>query len=258
MGQIKAILLNLSIRQRIYIGAAAVLVIACLVAFTRWRHERDFRPLYTNLAAEDAGAVVQKLRESGTEFRLTENGSTVQVSSERLSELRLQMASAGLPKTGRAGYELFDKTNFGVTDFAEHINYRRALEGELERSIMGLSEVELARVHVTFPKDSVFVESRQPAKASVMVKLKTGVKLAPANVMAVCHLVSSAVEGLAPDAVSVLDMNGNLLSRPRRAPIGGEPPSEAMLEFRQAIERDLVRRLQRLGNTVVLQPVGVT
>jgi flagellar M-ring protein FliF len=159
-----------------------------------------------------------------------------------VAELRLQMAGAGLPRTGRAGFELFDKTNFGVTDFAEHINYRRALEGELERSIMSLAEVELARVHLTFPKDSVFLESREAAKASVMVKLRLGSKLSPANVNAVCHLVASAVEGLVPEGVSVLDMSGNLLSRPRRAASDNEP-SEAALEYRHQVEKDLVAKI---------------
>jgi flagellar M-ring protein FliF len=251
MGQLKELLKNLSLRQRIYIAAAVVLVVAALVTFTRWKHERDFRPLYTGLSAEDAGAVVQKLKEAGVEYRLTENGSTVQAPSERVSELRLQMASAGLPKTGRAGFELFDKTNFGATDFAEHINYRRALEGELERSIMGLSEIELARVHLTFPKESVFVEARQPAKASVMLKIKLGAKLSPANVTAVCHLVSSAVEGLAPEAVSVLDMNGNLLSRPRTEDPEGNQPSEAALEYKRQIEKDLLAKINSTLEPVV-------
>src|SRR5262252_9935010 len=105
---------------------------------------------------------------------------------------------AGLPKSGRIGFELFDKTNFGATEFTERINYRRALEGELERSVMSLAEVEQARVHLTFPKDSVFLEARQPAKASVMVKLRPGARLEPPNVLAISHLVASAVEGLAP------------------------------------------------------------
>src|SRR5208283_5397085 len=99
----------------------------------------DFRPLFTNLSAEDAGAVVQKLRESGTEFRLEQGGSTVLAPSAQIAELRLDLASAGLPKTGRIGFELFDKTNFSATEFTERVNYRRALEGELERSIMTLA-----------------------------------------------------------------------------------------------------------------------
>jgi flagellar M-ring protein FliF len=132
-----------------------------------------------------------------------------------LAELRLTLAAVGLPKTGRIGFELFDKTNLGATEFTEHVNYRRALEGELERSITGLAEVEQARVHITFPKDSVFLDAQQPAKESVLVRLKPGAHLATQNVQAINHLVASAVEGLSPDAVSVLDMNGNLLGRPK-------------------------------------------
>src|SRR5208283_2867175 len=97
--------------------------------------------------------------------------------ASRLAELRLVMAAAGLPKAGRIGFELFDKTNLGATEFTEHVNYRRALEGELERSVMSLEAVEQARVHLTFPKDSVFLDAQQPAKASVLVKLRPGARL---------------------------------------------------------------------------------
>jgi len=244
MNQLKKLLGSLSWRQRISLALAVVIVTGGLVAFTHWRRERDFRPLYTGLSTEDAGALVQRLRESGVDYRLAENGSTVLVPSARVAETRLQMAAAGLPRSGRVGFELFDKTNFGITEFAEHINYRRALEGELERSVMALAEVQQARVHVTFPKESVFLEARQPAKASVMVRLRPGARLAPTNVLAVAHLVASAVEGLTPEAVSVLDMNGNLLNRPRRpSPFDGEQRSQAMLDFRQQVEKDLLAKI---------------
>jgi len=149
-----------------------------------------------------------------------------------------------LPKTGRIGFEIFDKTNFGITDFAEHVNYRRAVEGELERSVMALAEVQQARVHVTLPKDSVFTEARESAKASVLVGLKAGARLSAQNVNAITNLVSSAVEGLAPEAISVVDMQGNLLSRPHRdGPPDSTQISEAALEYRQAIEHDLVAKI---------------
>jgi len=251
VNQLKKLLNSLSWRQRISIVIAVAVVAGSLTAFTRWRRESDFRPLYTGLSAEDAGALVQKLREGGVEYRLSESGSAVLVSSARVAETRLQMAAAGLPKSGRVGFELFDKTNFGITEFAEHINYRRALEGELERSVMSLGEVQQARVHVTFPKESVFLEARQPAKASVLVRLRPGARLSPANVVAVAHLVASAVEGLAPEAVSVLDMNGNLLNRPRRpSAFDGEQASEAMLDFRQQVEKDLLAKIN-----VTLEPL---
>src|SRR5580692_10913254 len=174
MEQMKKLLARLSAAQKISVAAMAVLVAAGLFGFTQWRREEDFRPLYTGLAAEDAGAVVQKLKEAGTDFRLSENGSTVLAPSAKLAELRLQLATSGLPKSGRMGFELFDKTNFGVTDFAEHVNFRRALEGELERSIVSLAEVERARVHLTVPRESVYQEAQQPAKASVPGGLRTG------------------------------------------------------------------------------------
>jgi flagellar M-ring protein FliF len=188
--------------------------------------------------------VITRLKESGAEYRLADNGTTVLVRSAQVPERRLEMAASGLPQSGRAGFELFDKANLGATEFAEKVNYHRALEGELERSVVSLREVDTARVHITLAKESIFAELRQPAKASVLVKLKTGQKLAPANVAAITHLVSSAVGGLAPEMVSVVDSSGNLLSRPRR---GFEedtgPGSEAMLDYRKSVERDLQTKL---------------
>jgi len=245
MEQMKKLLAHLSMAQKLSIAAAAMLVAAALFGFAQWRREGDFRPLYTGLAPEDAGAVVQKLKETGTEFRLSESGSTVLAPSARLAELRLQLAASGLPKSGRMGFELFDKTSFGMTDFAERVNYRRALEGELERSIVSLAEMERARVHLTFPKESVYLEARQPAKASVVLGLRPGAQLSSQNVMAVCNLLASAVEGLAPEAVSVVDTRGNLLNRPHKSGGGdGLEGSEANLEYREMVEKSLLAKIQ--------------
>jgi flagellar M-ring protein FliF len=238
------ILAKLSVRQRISIAAVATLVAFGMYQLVRQQRESDFKPLFTGVSPEDGAAIVQKLKESGVEYRLPEDGGTVLAPSAKLAELRLGMAAAGLPKTGRIGYELFDKTNLGATEFAEHVNYRRALEGELERSVMSITEVEQARVHLTFPKDSVFLDSQQPAKASVLVKTRPGARLSQQNVVAINHLVASAVEGLSPDAVSVLDMNGNLLGRPRPSgTLDGPEPSEAGLDYRHKIENDLLVKI---------------
>jgi flagellar M-ring protein FliF len=244
MDQMKQLFAKLTLRQRIVIGVAAVAMVASVLMFSRWSKERDFKPLFTNLAAEDAGQVIDRIRESAVDYRLGENGTSILVPSNKVAELRLQLASAGLPKSGRIGFELFDKSNFGATDFTEQINYHRALEGELERSVMSLAEVEQARVHITFPKESIYLESRLPAKASVMVKLRIGAKLSNQNVLAICHLTASAVEGLTADAISVLDMNGNLLSRPRKVGLpDGSEPNEALLDYRQKLERDIAAKL---------------
>ncbi len=238
------ILANLSTRQRITIAIVIVAVAAGMYSLVQWRKETDFHPLFTGLSPEDAAGIVQKLKEGGIEYRLPDTGGTVLVPSSKLAELRLTMAGIGLPKSGRIGFELFDKVNLGATEFTEHINYRRALEGELERTVMALAEVETARVHLTFPKDSVFLESQQPAKASVLVRIRPGARLAPQNVVAITHLVGSAVEGLSPDAVSVLDMNGNLLNRPKAPGLqDGSEPSAATLDYRHQVETELLSKI---------------
>ena len=244
MDQIKRLIASLTAKQRITIAAAALAMITLLLSVSHWSKERDFKPLYTDLSPDDAGAVLAKVKESGSDYRIEENGSAILVPSDKVPELRLQLAAAGIPKTGRIGFELFDKTNFGATDFTEQVNYHRALEGELERSVMGLAEVEQARIHITFAKDSIFTEQREPAKASVLVKLRPGAKLTPQNVAAIRQLTASAVEGLLPDAVTVVDMYGNLLSRPKLPGSPDDPqPSDATIEYRQKLERDLVAKI---------------
>jgi flagellar M-ring protein FliF len=241
MEQFKRLANMLTVRQQWTILIAVIVSAACVYSVVRWQRESNFRPLYNSLAPEDAAVVVQKLKESGIPYRIS--NSTVSVPDEKVAELRLEMAGAGVPKNGRIGFEIFDKTNFGMTDFAEHINYRRALEGELERSVMALSEVEQARVHISFPQESVFLDARQPAKASVLVKIRAGASLPDTAVPAITHLVGSAVEGLTPEAVSVLDMRGNLLNRPARRSGAGEESSEAALEYRHKVEQDLNAKL---------------
>jgi flagellar M-ring protein FliF len=245
MEQLKRLLAMLSTSQRWTILVATVLISAGLYSLVHWEKESAFRPLYTTLAPEDAAVVIQKLKEGSTEYRLSNNGTTVSVPEEKVAELRLELAAAGVPKSGRIGFEIFDKTNFGMTDFAEHINYRRAVEGELERSVMAIAEVEQARVHITFPKESVFSEAQQPAKASVLIKIRAGASLPETAIPAITHLISSAVEGLAPESVSVLDMRGNLLNRAKRVDSSGSgDSSEAALEYRHKVEQDLTSKLE--------------
>jgi flagellar M-ring protein FliF len=242
MDQLKKLFGSLSLRQQLTLAAAVILVASGIFVFVHWNRERDFKPLYSDLSAEDAGAIVAKLREGGIEFRLLDADGTVLVPSEKVAELRLQMATAGIPKSGRIGYELFDKTNLGTTDFAEQVNYHRAVEGELERSVMAMTGVDQARVHITFTKDSVFTESRQEAKASVMVKLKRGFRLSEPDATAIAQLVSSAVEGLAPERVSVMDVNGNLLMRPKK-PNDGTAPDDDLLQYKAKLEKETLEKI---------------
>jgi flagellar M-ring protein FliF len=235
-------------RQKILLAATVLGVLGGLFALVRWQQERDFVTLHSSLNEEDAAAVVAKLKESGIEYRLTADGTGVRIRSARLAETRLLLASAGVPKKGRLGFELLDRTNFGLSEAGEKANYQRALEGELERTVMTIAEVEHARVHIAPPKDSVFLDQRRPAKASVLLRLRPGAQLAAHNIKAVTHLVASAVEGLSPDMVSVLDVHGNLLTRPKLAETGSDAAlNDLLLEYKAKIERDL---LAKINNTL--------
>src|SRR6202167_5785423 len=244
MDQAKKLLLALTPRQLMTIAIVAIAVVGGVMGLSRWQRESGLKPLYTGLSPEDANAIVQKLHEGGIDYKIVNNGTELLAPEDKVPELRLEMAGLGLPKTGRIGFEIFDKTNFGITACAEHVNYRRAREGELERSVMAISDVQRARVHVTLPKDSVFTDAREPAKASVLVGLRPGTRVSSPNVIAIENLVSRAVEGLGPESVSVVDMSGNLLSRPRRqGPANGTEISEEGLEYKQAIEHDVAAKI---------------
>lgn len=249
LGQLRQLWAGMPRWQRISIPLVAVSVAAGLVIFSQWRRDRDYKPLFTGMGSEDAAAVVAKLKEGAVDYRVNDDGSSVLVPSSRVAETRLQLASAGLPRTGRLGFELFDQTKIGSTDFAEQVNYRRALEGELERSIRSVAEVEQARVHLTFPKDSVFLEAKQPAKASVLLHLRPGSQPALPTVTAICHLVASAVEGLTPEAVSVMDAQGRLLNKPKKALAEGEV-SDEVIDYRRKLEKDLLAKAE-----ATLEPV---
>ncbi len=215
---------------------------AAYFGFSSWHHDSTFKALYRGMASEDAAQAVQKLKDGNIEYRLEDDGNTIMVPAEKSAEARLLLAREGLPKSGRIGFELFDRTNFATTDFAEQVNYRRALEGELERTISSLGEIEKARVHLTFPKDSVFVESRQPAKASVLLNMRRMASLSPANVTAISNLVASAVEGLQPQQVTIVDSHGDLLNKPRGTDSLGSA-SDSQFEYQMNIEHELSKKL---------------
>jgi flagellar M-ring protein FliF len=243
MDQIRRLWESLSLRQRISLGVAVLAVLGGIAMLVRYQSEHDFVVLFSGLAPEDAAAVMNRIKEKNAEYRLSENGSAVLVRTKLLNEMRLELAAAGMPKSGRIGFELFDRNNFGVTEFTEQVNYHRALEGEIERTIRSIAEIEQARVHITPPKDSVFEDLRRSAKASVLVKLRPLQKLAPNNVKAITHLVASAVEGLAPEAVSVLDIHGVLLTRPPGSENADEGLNQPLLLYKRNMERDLLAKV---------------
>jgi flagellar M-ring protein FliF len=243
MNQLTRIWASLSRSQQISLILVPALMCAVVFGFLKWKHDSSFLVLYSGLAPEDASAVTQKIREAGIEFKLDETGAAVLVPSGRLADARLALAGAGLPRTGRIGFELFDRSNLGASDFAEQVNYRRALEGELERTVATLSEVDQARIHITFAKESVFLDARQPSKATVVLRLKRTAQLSAPSVIAIANLVASAVDGLSPEAVAIIDSNGRLLSRPHTQGDGEAQLAEANLDYRRQVESELLAKI---------------
>src|SRR5262245_28212905 len=193
--------------------------------------------------AESASSVISKLKNDKIQYALDDGGGTVRVPANRIDELRLEFASSGMPSSGRMGFELFDRTAFGVTDFLEHVNYRRALEGELARTISTISEVAGARVHIALPQPSLFVGREQPTKASVVLKLRHNRQLQPATVTAITGLMAASVESLKPESVVIIDNYGRPLSASNQQPeeVDGVP-----LERQQHIEQAMTARLVTL------------
>lgn len=220
-----------------------------LVAGSGWLTEGQWVPLFAALTPEDAGAIVNQLRAAKTPYRVGGHGEQILVPADRASELRLRLAVQGLPLGGGVGFEVFDKPVLGVSDFAQRLNYQRALQGELARTIGQLREVARARVHLVLPSPSLFADRDRPASASVFVKLQPGAQLGREQVRGIVHLVASSVEGLTPERVTVVDTAGRVLSPGGDG--GGGPLSPRRLEARVALEEELERRLQGLLDAAV-------
>lgn len=213
--QIRTLLGRLTRGQKILIVAVALGVVAGVIILTNVMNAVRYGVLYSNLPMNDSAVIVEKLKEKKVPYELAAGGTVIRVPEGQIAELRLELAAQGLPEGGGIGFEIFDKTSLSTTDFVQNINYVRALEGELARSISHIREVSFAKVHITLPKKSVFIEEQEPAKASIILKLKPGAVLAQSMIPAIMHLTSQSVEGLTPENIAVIDVNGRLLSRPK-------------------------------------------
>lgn len=238
--------------KRMLVGGV---VLACVVAFAlliMLANRTDYRPLFTNLASEDAGEIVKKLKEAKTPYQITPDGKGVMVPADRVYELRLSLASEGLPQGGGVGFEIFDRKNFGMTEFVQKLNYQRALQGELARTITQISGVEQARVHLVIPEKTLFKEAEKPPTASVVLKMKGSKSLRDSEVQGVVHLVSSSIEGMNADNVTVLDSRGKILSKGGSgAADASAKATTAMQETQRGYERNAEERLQTLLDRVV-------
>ncbi len=210
--QVQGVLKTMTAGKMISLAILVVATVWGLVALVNWSGRPDFLPLYTQLSAEDAGEVVGRLRDRKIPYQLSHDGSTIQIPREMIYEIRLDFAAQGLPRGSGIGFEVFDNTKLGVTEFVQNINYQRALQGELSRTINCLAEVESSRVHIVIPPRSVFIEQEEPATASVILKLHHGRWLNNDQVQGVVHLVSSSVPRLTPENITVVDQDGKMLA----------------------------------------------
>lgn len=234
--------------QRVSLVALLVVVLGGLVAMGWWVSRPSYAVLYSGLSPEDAASVVEQIREKSIPYRLTSGGSTVEVPYEKLYDLRLQLAGRGLPNSSVVGFELFDRASFSASDLQNNINYQRALQGELERTISTMEEVATARVHLALPEERLFTDEQQQATASVVLSLKSG-QVSPSQVAAIAQLVASAVPNLDPKGVTVVDTSGRVLSG--GSDDAGGLQTLAQLQAQRAYEDGLAEHLQSMLDTVL-------
>ncbi|HBU8848829.1 flagellar M-ring protein FliF [Citrobacter sedlakii] len=226
-------------------GSAAV---AIIVAMVLWAKSPDYRTLFSNLSDQDGGAIVTQLTQMNIPYRFTEGSGAIEVPADKVHELRLRLAQQGLPKGGAVGFELLDQEKFGISQFSEQVNYQRALEGELARTIETLGPVKRARVHLAMPKPSLFVREQKSPSASVTVNLEPGRALDEGQISAVVHLVSSAVAGLPPGNVTLVDQGGHLLTQSNTS---GRDLNDAQLKYASDVEGRIQRRIESILSPIV-------
>ncbi|MGD8513928.1 MAG: flagellar basal-body MS-ring/collar protein FliF [Deltaproteobacteria bacterium] len=235
--------------QKVSMAVVLGLVAAGFALMFFWANQVDYQLLYSNLSQEDAGNIVSKLREQRIPYKLAGGGEAILVPADKVYELRLAMANNGLPSGGHVGFEIFDHSDFSTTEFVQRMNYQRALQGELVRTISEFREVEHARVLVVMPKDSLFVEDSKPPTASVLLELRS--TLSSDKVAGIVHLVASAVEGLDPDQVTVVDTNGRVLFKGPNQADQAALFSSTKLDYQREIEGQIAGRVQSLLEGIV-------
>jgi flagellar M-ring protein FliF len=237
-------------RQKLAAMLLSALFIAILVGVWSWSRSLDYSVLFANVSERDGGEIIAALQQMNIPYKVSEGGSAILVSASQVHETRLKLASQGLPKGGLVGFEVMETQKLGASQFLEQVNYQRALEGELARSIQSLSAVRGARVHLAVPKQSAFLRDEQKPSASVLINLSPGRVLEASQIAGIVHLVSSSVPELTPSNVAVIDQNGNLLSQtqdPSRE--AGLDPSQ--LKYVREVETSYIKRIE-----AILEPLA--
>jgi flagellar M-ring protein FliF len=232
----------MSASQKVSFLLVIASVVILLVVVFIWSSKPDYVVLFSELSTQDAAKIHAKLAEMNVPYQL--KGTMIEVPSKYVYETRLTLANEGLPKGAHIGYEIFDKTNLGQTDYLQRLNFQRALEGELARTISSLETIQSARVHLVIPRPTIFSEKEEKVTASIIVDT-TGGMMSKQNILAITHLVSSSVEGLQPSDVTIIDNSGNLLSNAIEDNMAVSMTS-SQLEAQKNIERYLENKVASL------------
>ena len=201
---------NLSKTKKIIIIVMSIAVILSAAFFIQWATRVEYAPLMTDLTAEEASGVVEKLKEFGVDYKLENQGTTISVPKDQLYEIMIDLAGAGVLQNSSVGFEIFDQQKLGTTEFDNNVNFMRALQGELQRTIMAFDEIEEARGHLVLPQDSLFIEEEKPASAAITLKLKPLAKLKAEQIKGIIDLVSSSVPNLPEENVKIIDTSGQI------------------------------------------------
>ncbi len=233
---------QMSGQQKMGLIMAVAALVAVAVGLWLWGSTPDYRVLYSNLSDRDGGAIIDSLQQMNVPYKFAEGGGALLVPANQVHEVRLRLASQGLPKGGTVGFELMENQKFGTSEFLEQVNYKRALEGELARSVQTLAPVQTARIHLAIPKPTVFVKEQQSPGASVVLALYPGRTLDAGQVNAVVHLISSSVPNMPAKNVTVVDQSGTLLSAPTEGGSGVLDASQ--LKYVHEVEQDFSKRIE--------------
>ncbi|MFW6147564.1 MAG: flagellar basal-body MS-ring/collar protein FliF [Thermodesulfobacteriota bacterium] len=235
---------SLPLSKKISMALVLILVIAGFVFMFVWANQIDYRILFSNLSPEDAGAIVSELKDRKVPHKLEGNGSVIMVPADQVMDLRLSLAGQNLPNGGSVGFEIFDKMDFRTTKFVQELNYRRALQGELARTINNFKEVRGSRVFIVLPRESLFVEESTSASASIQLDLREN--LPPNKLAAIVHLVASAAEGLEPGKVTVVDTQGTVIFKGGNKNATEAPLSNAQLDYKRKVENRIRENVQSM------------
>jgi flagellar M-ring protein FliF len=239
----------LPMARKLLLAGGVAALLALIVASLLWSRQDDYKVLFANLADKDGGAIVAQLSQMNVPYKYTEGGTAILVPADKVHDVRLKLAQAGLPKGGTVGFELMDNARFGTTQFQERLNFQRGLEGELVRSITALAAVQAARVHLALPNQNGFFREQQKPSASVLLTLHPGRTLDRSQLAGIVHLVASSVPELNPKAVSVLDQSGTLLSGEGAAATNGMDAQQ--LQYINNIETLYTKRILDILEPVV-------